>query len=61
MNSNEADRLLLEWIKELEQLLRVTRAAARLARYVPAAREAVTTTLAEFRARAAAGPWQQEA
>lgn len=59
MESNEAERALLEWIRELEQLLRVARAEIGLARYEPAARETVKTTLAEFRARAAAGPgWQ---
>jgi len=59
MNTNEADRLLMEWIGELEQLLRVTRAAVRLARYDPAAHETVNTTLAEIRARAAAVPGRQ--
>lgn len=63
MVMNEADQLLLlEWIGELEQLLRVARAGVWLARYDPAdaaAREAVKATLAEFRARAAGGPGGQ--
>jgi len=60
MRSNDAERALLEWIDELERVLRAARSEIYLARYEPEAREAVKKSLAEFRALAAAGPVRPE-